>query len=211
MAVQVKLAVTKRTKLGSAESRRLRRKGLVPGNIYGHKQDPVPVAVPVEALRPLVYSGAHVVECELDGKTESTILREVQWDAMGDYIQHFDLLRIDPNERVSLEIPIELRGTAPGVLAGGILEQPLRHLHIQCLASQLVDSIVVRIGHLDIGGTIHVSDLELPPNVTTDNPPEAIVVHVVAAREVSDEELAASAGPAEPEVIARKKAEEDEG
>jgi large subunit ribosomal protein L25 len=210
MVEAVQLKVTKREKLGTAENRRLRQRGVIPGIVYGHKQAPVPVAVSAHAFRHVVALGTHVVDIELGGAVEKAVIREVQWDTFGGEVQHVDFVRVDPNERVSLDLAVELRGTAPGTLAGGILEQPLHSLHVDCPVVSIPKSILVRINHLNVGGVVHVRDLELPPGVHVQNPPDAIVVHVVAARAEVEELVPAEAGPTEPEVIGRKPAEPEE-
>jgi large subunit ribosomal protein L25 len=206
MHKEAKLVVQRRTQSGSAACRRLRRSGIVPGNVYGHAAPPVAVSVPGDVLKPIVLGGIRVVDLELDGQVDKALLREVQWDTYGVSIRHFDLMRVDPNERVTLVIPLELKGTAPGALAGGVLEQPLHSITVDCLAYQIPDSIPVRIGSLDVGQAIHVRDLEIPENVHCHNPPDAIVVHViqVQAKEIQPVEVAAAA--TEPEVIGRKPA-----
>lgn len=208
MHKEAKLVVQKRQQSGSAACRRLRRAGIVPGNIYGHNAPPVPVSVPGDVLKPIVLGGYRVVDLELDGRVDKALLREVQWDTFGTAIQHFDFMRVDPNERVTLVIPLELKGTAPGTLAGGVLEQPLHSITVDCLAYQIPDAIPVRIGSLDIGQAIHVRDLEIPENVHCQNPPDAIVVHViqVQTREIQPVEVAAAA--TEPELIGKKPAAE---
>lgn len=209
MAKEARLVVEKREKLGSAECRRLRSRGLIPGSVYGHGMDPVPVRVSEEILRPIVQSGTHVVDVELDGETEKAIIREVQWDYLGSQIQHFDLMRVSRDERVHLHVPVELKGTAPGALGGsGVLEQPVHEVEIECPATQIPDSLVARIGSLEVGQALHVRDLEIPDGVKVLTPADIVVVHVV---QVSHEvPLAAEAAPAEPEVIGRKKPEEGE-
>ncbi|MFO0918989.1 MAG: 50S ribosomal protein L25 [Planctomycetaceae bacterium] len=142
---------------------------------------------------------------EVDGQVDKALFREVQWDTFGNYISHFDLMRVDPNERVTLVIPLELKGTAPGTLAGGVLEQPIHSITVDCLAYQIPDKIQVRVSNLDLGQAIHIRDLEIPENVHVHNAPDAIVVHIiqVQAQQVSALE-AAAAGAAEPEVIGKK-------
>jgi large subunit ribosomal protein L25 len=170
----------------------------------------VPISVPRETLLPLVKTGARIVDLELNGATEKAMFREVQWDTFGMYVHHFDLVRINPDERVVVEVPIELKGTPAGILAGGVMEQNLRHLELECLAIEIPDSIVVRVNELQIGQAIHVREVELPPNTKCFNVPDALIVHVVEIV-VQEEEpaAAAEAGPAEPEVIGRKPAEEE--
>lgn len=205
MSKEAKLVVEPRKEIGSAACRRLRERGLVPGNVYGHDVAPTPVVVHEDALRPVLKSGAHIVDLDLSGKKDKAVIREVQWDIYGKSIRHVDLLRVDPNERVNITLPIELKGTAPGVVAGGILEQIMHDLTIDCLAYQIPDSIQVRIASLELGQAIHVKELELPEGCRAHAQPDSIVVHIV---KVQEKEIAtAEAGPAEPEVIGKKPTE----
>src|SRR5207344_2958199 len=121
----------------------------------------------------LVRGGTRVLDVDLDGTIEKAIIREVQWDFLGKQIVHFDLVRIDPNEKLEVEVKVELKGTAPGVLsAAGVLDHTLRTLTIECLAIQIPDAIVVKINTLEVGQAIHVRDLEVPPNTRILNNPE---------------------------------------
>ena len=202
MSKQATLVVEPRTELGSAACRRLRNRGLVPGNVYGHNAPATAVVVSSDALRPVIKSGVHVVDLDISGKQDKAVIREVQWDIFGKEIQHFDLLRVDPNERVNISVPIELKGTAPGVVAGGILEHLMHQITIDCLAYQIPDSLQIRITSLDLGQAIYVKDLELPEGSHAHAQPDSVVVHVVKLQE--HEIAAAEAGPAEPEVVGKK-------
>jgi large subunit ribosomal protein L25 len=208
MHKEATLAAQRRTQAGSAACRRLRREGLVPGNVYGHNAPPVPVTIPGDALKPVILGGVRVVDLELDGETSKALLREVQWDTFGVAIQHFDFMRVDPNERVTLVIPLELKGTAAGAVGGGVLEQPLHSITVDCLAYQIPDAIPVRISSLDIGQAIHVKDLEIPENVHVHNPADAIVVHVIQVQTKEIQPVEAIAGAAEPELVGKKPAAE---
>ncbi len=210
MANEPTLVTEKRTELGTAECRRLRKRGIVPGNVYGHNQDPVAISTSAESLNSIVLAGTRVVDFNLGGAVEKAMFREVQWDTFGTHIQHFDLVRIRADERVTVEVPIELRGMAPGTTAGGVLDQQLRSLTVECLAFEIPDSIAVRIGALEVGQAIHVSDVELPADINLHNPPEAVVVQVVQAAEEELEEAEAVEVSVEPEVIGRKAGPESE-
>lgn len=203
MAITSPLAAERRKDQGSAACRRLRRDGFIPGNIYGHHQDAIPLAVSADKLTAIIKAGAKVVELQLDGKSETSIFREVQWDTFGVRIQHFDLLRVDADERVEVNVRVDLKGTAPGVLSGGILEHHLHELSIECPAIDIPDAIIVRIGELQLEGSIHVRELELPPNVKVLNAPEEVVVHVGKPME-EEEPTEGEGGPAQPELIGRK-------
>ncbi len=203
MSKEAKLVVKLRAENGSAACRRLRWSGQVPGNIYGHNAPPTSVVIGAEFLMPVLQSGAKVVDVELDGKVDKAVVREIQWDTFGRTIQHFDLLRVDPNERVNIVVPLEIKGTAPGVLMGGVLEQPMHSITIDCLAYQIPDTIQVRIGSLELGKAIHVSDLVLPEGSHAHAAADAIIVHVVHAKV---QEEVATAAPVEPEMIGKKPA-----
>jgi len=206
MADTPTLTAEKRTETGSTACRHLRRRGLIPGNVYGHKTTPIAISVPEEVLDALVHGGQKVLDLEIAGETDKAMFREVQWDTWGSRIQHFDLLRVSADERVTVDVPVELKGTAPGVVGGGILGQPLHTLSVDCLAVEIPESLVVRIGTLEIGDSVLVRDVEIPAGLTVHNPPEAVVVNIVAPQAEDEDEDAISA-PAEPEVIARKEEE----
>lgn len=205
MSKEAKLVVKKRAETGSAACRRLRWSGQVPGSIYGHNAPPTSVVISAESLMPVLQSGAKVVDVDVDGQVDKAVVREIQWDTFGKTIQHFDLLRVDPNERVNIVVPLELKGTAPGVLSGGVLEQTMHSITIDCLAYQIPDTIQVRIGALELGKAIHVSDLILPEGSHAHAAQDAIIVHVVQAK-VQEEVVAAA--PVEPEMVGKKAAAE---
>ncbi len=209
MHTEADLAVEPRTQLGSLEARRLRRAGRVPGNMYGHSQAPVAIVANEDDITSIVAHKVRVINVSLNGKVDKCMLHEVQWDTFGNYLKHFDVLRIDPNERITVEVPVELRGNAPGMMRGGVLEHGLRHLTIRCLAYMVPDMLVAKIGALDVDQILHVREIEIPEGMEVLNNPEAIVVkigHIDAAK------AAAAAAPlegvAQPEVIGKKPTEE---
>lgn len=212
MADSVKVAVQPRTTNGSQAARRLRRQGLIPAVIYGHKEDTVSITLAAEEIEKIIRHGVHVVDLQVDGKTEKTLIREVQWDHLGKDLLHVDFARIAADERVVVTVPLTTRGTAPGVAQGGVLDQPLHSLSVECLAIQVPESIRVNVGELKLGEFIHVKDLVLPEGVKAMTDPDVVVVHV-AAKQVEEEAApaAAAAESAEPELIGRQKAAEEEG
>src|SRR5205823_1485343 len=116
--------------------------------------------------------------------------------------------RVSADERIEVDVPVELKGIAPGIAAGGLLDQPLHVLRIECPAIAVPDVIRVNINELQLGAAVHIKDLKLPENVKALEEPDAIVVHVTvphAETETPTEAL----GQAEPEVITRKKGEEE--
>ena len=210
MATTVQLAVEPREKTGTSESRRLRRRGLIPGNLYGHGQQAVTLTVPEDVLTPMVYSGSRVVDIELNGKSEMAMLRDVQWDTFGRHILHFDLIRVSRDEKVQLEIAVELKGSSPGVVSGGLLDHRLHTISIICPAFSIPDQVVVRINGLDVGDAIHVRDLDLPSDVEVQNDPDVVIVQINAPVEIEEEEEGLGEGLVQPEVIGREEKEEKE-
>jgi large subunit ribosomal protein L25 len=210
MAETFALSAQKREGRGSQAARRLRRQGLVPAVIYGHKEETLSIALSLEELEKAIRRGVRVVDLKADGKEEKALIREVQWDHFGKDLLHVDFARVSADERIVTTVPLELRGVAPGVNAGGALDQPMHALSVECLALHIPESIRVNIGELQIGGAIHVKDLVLPEGVKAMADPEAIVVHVTTP--VAEAPAAAAEAPeqAEPEVIGQKKAEETE-
>lgn len=211
MAEAATLVLQKRTQTGTASSRRLRRQGLIPGNIYGHGQAPVAVCAPAEQIAKLVEQGTRVLDAQIDGVTDQAIFREVQWDVYGLTIQHFDLLRVSADERVTVEVPVDLRGISPGIQAGGILNHHLHTVTVECSAIQIPEAIVVRMGGLEIGHAVHVRELELPEGVKVLNAPDDIVVQVTAAGPAVEIEAAPTEVALEPELIGRRPAATQEG
>lgn len=207
MAITGKLAAEPRTKLGSLHCRRLRLNGQVPGNLYGHKEAPVPLSVSADDVARILKLGTRVLDVELNGKSEKALLREVQWDYLGTSVEHVDLMRVDPNERLTIEVHVELKGVAPGVMAGGVLDHALRTVTIECPVVQIPDNIAVKVTSMEIGHVIHVRELELPPNTRILNNPEIVVVRIAKAVEMPL--VAAGEGAVQPEVIGRKAEEEE--
>ena len=183
MAESITLVTQARPGRGTRAARKLRKGGLIPAVLYGHKEETIPLALPSEEIQSAVRHGVRVVDLSTDGNVQKALIRELQWDHLGKELLHVDFARIAVDERVTISVPLELKGTAPGVTGGGVLDQPLHSLHIECLAIAIPESIRVNIGELQIGGVIHVRDLPLPPDVKALAEPEAVVVHVAAPRE----------------------------
>jgi large subunit ribosomal protein L25 len=212
MADSVFLETKPRSEHGSQAARRLRRQGLVPAVLYGHKEATVPLTLDGDEVMRAIRHGVRVVDLKTSGKEEKAFIRELQWDHLGKTLLHVDFTRVSLDERITVTVRLELRGTAPGVAGGGVLDQPMHDLEIECLAIKIPESIRVSIAELQLGGVIHVKDLHLPEGVTTKVDPEAIVVHVTlpTAEPEPTAIVEPGAGTTEPEIIGRQKAAEEE-
>lgn len=194
---------------GKLNARRLRRAGSIPAVLYGHGKETVALSVSAEQLDAAVRHGARLVNL-IGAVREQAFVREVQWDTWGTHILHVDLTRVSEHEKVEVQVAVELRGESPGVKEGGVIEQHLHQVTIECEVASIPEKLLVNINHLKLGDTITVSGLELPPTARVLGDPDAIVVAcVVPAAEVEEEAVPAE-GAAEPEVIGRKAEEEEE-
>lgn len=202
------IQVEPRQALGSRYSVRLRKTGKLPAVIYGHKQDPVHITVDYKELHTHLHNNAHLLNAQLAGKTESVLIRDVQWDHLGSQIVHVDLARVDLNERVTIEVPLKFVGDAPGLKnEGAILEHPITEIEVEALVTEIPDEVSVDVSGLNLGDTITVADLKLPANVTTTLDPETIIATISVVAE--QPEVEAGDQPAEPKLIGRKGEEEE--
>ena len=216
MAEAVLLMTKPRKDYGKMNARRLRKQGLVPGVIYGHKEATLSVALQGEDLSRAVRHGVRVVDVQAEGKVEKALIKEVQWDHLGLEILHVDFARVAADERVEVNVRVELRGTAAGIATGGVIDQPIHLLAVECLAIAVPDSIRVNVSALQLGQAIHVKELVLPEGVKALSDPDAVVVQVIAKlvepepTAAAPEGAAATAEQAEPEVIRRERPAEEE-
>ena len=203
-----------RTTRGSAHSRQLRQTGKVPGILYGHGQEVVMLSLPGDELRHAIEVGHRLVTIKLGDREERALVKEVQFDTWGQEILHVDFGRVALDETVTIEVEVVSHGTPKGALSGGVLEQPLRRVQLECKADAIPDQIRVEVERLDLNDKIQVRDLPIPPGAKITEDPDAIVFIV---KETHEEEVvaaapAAEAVAAEPEVIGRaaKEAEAEE-
>ena len=199
-----------RNDLGTRSTRRLRRAGSVPANLYGHGQPNVSLAMSAEQLETAVRHGSRLIM--LSGAvTERAFIRDLQWDTWGNDILHVDLTRVSEHEMVEVHVAIELRGEAPGVKAGGVIQHLIHEVKLSCEVTAIPEKLLIKVNHLEIGQSITVAQMELPPGVKLDLDPEDVVVQCVEPVAEIEEGAAGEPAPGEPEIIGRKKEEgEDE-
>jgi large subunit ribosomal protein L25 len=200
-----------RNSRGTRAARKLRHQGLVPAIIYGHKQENVPVAVPRHDIDHIVrVQHSRMITLDVNGHTETVLIREVQWDVFGREIIHVDFERKTAAEKVRVVVPIELRNV-PKQSGGAVLDQPLHTVHVECPLGNIPEVIRVDITHLSVGHPIHVKDLVVPKGVRILEQPEAVVVQLKmpGAAEAAAAPTAEIA-PAAPEVIKKERKTEEE-
>src|SRR5882724_6341950 len=216
MAKQVKLKAEPRNNVGRSGVRKLRARGIIPAVIYGGKVKPQSLQVAARDINAMMShaSGENVlVDLEIAGEksNRAALVQEVQHSPVGGEIVHVDFHAISMDETIQAEVPLEPTGTAVGVKTfGGLLEQSLRALAIECLPGDLPDRITVDVSQLNIGDSIHVRDIQLPSGVTPKVQPDLTAFSVIAPIVEEEAPVAEAEAAAGPEVITEKK-EEGEG
>jgi len=202
-----------RNQISKSARSSLRRSGKVPGIFYSRVNKPIPIEVTEKAIRPFVFtSKTHLISLEVENdKNYECVVKDIQFDPVTESIVHFDLLGLIEGEKFQLEVPIQYHGTAIGIKEGGIVQQVLHKLEIECYPKDIPQFLAIDITNLKLGEAIHPTDLSFE-NISILTPPESVVVTVVhpkVEKEPVVEEVAAETS-AEPEVIGKGKAAEEE-
>jgi len=197
---RTKLVVSTREHLGSRETRRLRKEGLVPGVLYGGGE-PVAIAVPERELRRALTGagGLHsILDVEVDGagKTHPSILKDFQVDAVRGGVTHVDLqeVRLDRTIHASVTVHLVNGENAPGVREGGVLSQPQRELNVEALPLEVPEHIDLDVSGLSIGGSLRISDVVVPDGVRLLDDPDTVVASVTAPTRVVEPEVEVAEG-----------------
>jgi large subunit ribosomal protein L25 len=203
---RVKLTVSERTDLGSAESRRLRKQGLIPGVLYGQQSKPVAIAVAERDLRTALTgrSGMHsVLDVTVDGgSSHSAILKEFQVSKVRGKLTHVDLQEVRLDQPIQTAVAVRLIGEPVGVKEGGVLSQVTNEVRIEALPLEIPEHLDIDVSEMQIGDTLRLSELKVPDNVTLlDNPEETVLASVAipAVFEEPEVEVAEGEEPAEGE------------
>ncbi|MCS7063585.1 MAG: 50S ribosomal protein L25 [Methylacidiphilales bacterium] len=213
MAITLTIKAEPRTAVGRNAVKSVRKKGYVPGVVYGKKSHTI-IQIPRVALQQSLKgtsSETVLVDLEIGKEKKLAVLQDIQHHPIKDFIVHIDLHEVDPDETLHVEVPVHEVGESIGVKNfGGILETVTRRLKIACKPRDLPDHITVDISNLNIGQSIHVSQIQPPPGVTILNPPDQPVFACVAAAAAEETQTPESAATTEPEVIKEKKPTEGE-
>jgi large subunit ribosomal protein L25 len=217
MAV-ISLSGERRESVGKGGARKARAAGLIPGVMYGHGDEPMPVQVKARDFQLALRQhkgGNAIVNLAVGGGEFTALIRDVQYDPLDHSILHLDFHQISLDEEVEVKVTVHLVGLPVGVKdGGGILETIVREVEVRCLPTRIPPSIDVDVARLNVGDSVHVRDLSVPDVVVLTDPDSTIatVVPPTVIEEKPAEEVAAAPEAAEPEVIAKgKKEEEGEG
>jgi large subunit ribosomal protein L25 len=212
------MKVTKREETGKRHGRALRRQGLIPAVVYGADGPSVPVKLDEKDFRALLRAGAAqaIVDLNIEGADETTlaIIKEIQYDALGDDIQHVDFLRITAGKPIQVTIPVTATGRSEGEKEGGIVEHLTREVRVECLPQDIPENVTFDISNMGLGDSMHLRDVVAPSGVTfLDSLDTALVVVKtprMARAEVIAEEEAALAAAEEAEAEEGEAPEEGE-
>jgi large subunit ribosomal protein L25 len=180
------LTVKKRERLGSRETRRLRKQGLIPGVLYG-RDDPIAISVEERELRRALTGagGLHsILDVQVDGtgKAHASILKDYQQDKVRGNVIHIDLQEVRLDQTLQASVTVHLIGgeDAPGVREGGVLSQPLREIQVEALPLEVPEHIDLDVSHMGTGDTLRIADIKVPDGVTLLDDPETVVATVTA-------------------------------
>lgn len=205
------LKADRRERTGSRYSRRLRDTGRLPAVVYGHGQEPAHVSVDAKETIKAIHEGDRVFKLELDGGTDIVLLRDVQFNYLGDEIIHADLSRVSLDEVTHANVRIKFIGDAKGLKeAGSALVHPTDELSVECKLRDLPDEIEVDMSDLGTGDSITAGDITMPSGVKLLTDPDAVLATFTGSMKAAPtaEETEVGGGDGSPEVIGEKKDDE---
>jgi len=209
-----KLNATRREVAGKGGARKLRTTGQVPGVVYGHGMEPVPVAVDARELYHIMHTDAGsnvLIDLSVGPDHHLTLAREIQRDHVRGQFLHVDFLAVRRDEMITVDVPVELTGESHGVKEGGVVEHHLWEIRVQCLPGDVPQRIEGEITKLGIGDSLRAGELPLPPSVEMLTDPEETVVSVVPPPILQVEEEVAEAVEGEEAEGAAEGATAEEG
>ncbi|MCC7194736.1 MAG: 50S ribosomal protein L25/general stress protein Ctc [Gemmatimonadaceae bacterium] len=214
-----RLSASPRTKSGKGTARKLRAAGEIPAVIYGHAREPQSLQLDAYALTRLLEKHSYtttVIELDVAGTVARTIIRELQRHPVKRDVLHVDFQELVAGEKITVRVPIRFVGIPDGVKnGGGILDETVRELHISVDPSQIPNHLDVDVTALQVGKSLHVRDVPVPEGVHVLDDADGTICVCMVPKEVAEptpgEAAAAATAPAEPELIRKSKAEDEEG
>jgi large subunit ribosomal protein L25 len=206
MAETKVLKAQAREGVGKGAARELRRQGLVPAVIYGDKQTPVTIALAYKDIHKAIYAGgflSHSIDLDVDGTTHRVIPRDYQLDPVKDFPVHVDFLRIGKNSKINVQVHVTFinEEASPGLKRGGTLNIVHHTLDLTVSADSIPEEVTVDLTGLDIGDSVHISNIKLPAGAVDHSHEEDVTIATIVApsalRSSGDEGGDADAGTTE--------------
>ncbi len=213
MSDTVMLKAEVRQQVGTKVSAQLREQGKLPAVVYGHKQDTVSIALNAHEFIENLHHGHRIFDVDMDGKKETVLVKDIQYDYLGKDVIHTDLVRVNLNEMVDVQVSIEMVGTAKGTHEGGIIDEQLDHLIVKCKVSAIPEIISVNVTEMALGDVLRAGQIALTEGAELVTDPDAVVLVCHEAKAAISEGEAEGEGvegeaATEPEVITEKKEED---
>lgn len=191
---QSTLVVTKRVGLGKGESKRLREEGRIPAILYGKGSEPIPLIIDPSELKTALDTDAGIntllelkIKEEDSETTKLTFLRDVQYNHITSMPVHFDFQELRMDKRIRVKVPVRITGRSKGVKEGGILEEIIRDIEVECLPGDIPNIFDLDVTELDLNHSLHVSDIEVDEKVEILNDPKSTIVSVIIPKAVEEE------------------------
>jgi large subunit ribosomal protein L25 len=175
---EVRIVAESRDAFGKGAARQLRREGKIPAVLYGHKEQPVHLALPEHELFLALKTPNVLLNLDLGGRSQLALPKAVQKDPVRRTLEHIDLLLVRRGEKVTVEVPIVTTGE---IASGGLLEHTLNSLSVEAEATHIPGSIEISVEGLEVGSQILAKDVVLPRGATLSTDPEHVVIHVLAS------------------------------
>jgi large subunit ribosomal protein L25 len=191
---RIKLQVKERERRGSADARRLRREGYIPGVLYGRGKQPQTICVPERDLRRVLtgQGGLHaILDVVVEGKetTHASILKDYQQDPIRGHISHIDLQEVRLDQPIQASVTVRLVGEPAGTKEGGVLSQVQREINVEALPMEIPEHIDLDVSGMAIGDTLRLVDLAPLDGVTyLDDPEETVLATVTLPTRVEEPE-----------------------
>jgi large subunit ribosomal protein L25 len=201
MAEAIELKAQARDRVGKGAARALRREGLIPAVIYGNKQPPLTISIAFKEAQKRIYAGgflSHVLTLDVDGTKYQVIPRDYQLDPVKDFAMHVDFLRVSSGSRINVQVPVTFvnEDKSPGIKRGGVLNIVHHTLDLTVAADQIPEEIIVDLEGKDVGDTIHISNIALPPGVVDHSHEDDLTIATIVAPSAlrAEEDSAAAEG-----------------
>ena len=210
----VPLKANVREGLGKQKVKQLRKEKNIPAIVYGHGTKPTPIEVTLDDFKKIIHTKAGenvIISLSITGSKgaeKTVVIKEIQYNPVTDAIQHVDFNAISLTEKIKVKIPVHVKGEAPGVKEGGILDLVHHEVEVECLPTNIPERIDYDVSGMGIGDSVHVKELTFPSGVVPHLSLDEVVIAIHAPK--AEEAAATEEAPSEPEVITKKKDKEGE-
>ncbi len=212
---QLTVQAEERQKTGKGANRRLRMQGRLPAVVYGQGLETLSVSVNAQDVDLILHSEAGhntIFQLQVSGKLTDVLIKDYQLDPVKGSLLHADFQAVALDQKMTFAVPVQVEGTAQGVIAGGVLDQVLREIEVECLPTEVPDHIPLDVTELEIGDSVRVEALQLDsPKISLLSAPDLVILSIVPPQvEEEVEEIVEEEELEEPELIKKGKAEEEE-